>query len=213
MEDFTPHVVVKIPKTNFPRGQRHFELFKRLAAMFQLVPSSIAFCIFSQFWRELGKDFQELICKNRLWLLHFSISSSSCWVIGAQFWALPQILVVTWGKVAYSLSSLVFQSWSPADNASFLLCHVLSTETISSKRGSLLQGGVCSVPTTRLGSHWRLWGYRAPGQDSDKLGFWFKQKFSVLTGHHIHLFCPVVKLTLHLWCHSCSHDNRFMTSM
>lgn len=149
MEDFTPHVVVKIPKTNFPRGQRHFELFKRLAAMFQLVPSSIAFCIFSPFWRELGKDFQELICENRLWLLHFSISSSSCWVIREQFWALPQILSVTWGKVAYSLSSLVFQSWSPADNASFLLCRVLSTETISSKRGSLLQGRVCSVPTTQ----------------------------------------------------------------
>lgn len=149
MEDFTPPVVMKIPKTNFPRGQRHFELFERLAAMFQLVPSSIAFCIFCQFWRELGKEFQEPICRNRLWLLHFSICSSSCWVIGAQFWALPQILSVTWGKVAYSLSSLVFQSWSPADNASFLLCCVLSTETVSSERGSLLQDSVCSVPTTQ----------------------------------------------------------------
>lgn len=140
---------IYLPKLNFPRGQRHFELFKSLAAMFQLVPSSIDFCIFSQFWRELGKDFQELICKNRLWLLHFSISSSSCWVIWAQFWALPQIHSVTWGKVAYSLSSSVFQSQNTADNASFLLCHVLSTETISFKRGSLLQGGVCSVPTTQ----------------------------------------------------------------
>lgn len=149
MEDFAPHVVMKIPKTNFPRGQRHFELFERLAEMFQLVPSSFAFCTFCRFWRELGKDFQELICRNRLWLLHFSISSSSCWVIRAQLWALPQVLSVTWGKVAYSPSSLVFHSWSPADNASFLLCHVLSRETISSRRGSLLQGSVCSVPTTQ----------------------------------------------------------------
>lgn len=46
MEDFTPHVVEKVPKTNFPRGQRNFEPFERLAAMFQLVPSSIAFCMF-----------------------------------------------------------------------------------------------------------------------------------------------------------------------
>lgn len=99
-----------LPKTNFPRGQRHSALFKRLAAVFQLVPSSTAFCIFSQFWRELGKDFQELICKNRLWLLHFGISSSSCWVIWARFWALPQIHSVTWGKIAYSLSSSVFQT-------------------------------------------------------------------------------------------------------
>lgn len=94
---------IHLPKTNFPRGQSDFELSKRLAAMFQLVPSSTAFCIFSQFWRELGKDFLEPMCKNRLWLLHFSISSSSCWVIWAQFWALPQICSVTWGKVAYSL--------------------------------------------------------------------------------------------------------------
>lgn len=46
---------IHLPKTNFPRGQSDFELSKRLAAMFQLVPGSTPFAYFLSFEESLGK--------------------------------------------------------------------------------------------------------------------------------------------------------------
>lgn len=112
MKDFTPHVVLEIYtflKQTLLEGKYILDFLKGLQQCFNFSQALLPFAYFL-FWRELGKDFQELICKNRLCLLHFSISSSSCSVIWAQFWALPQICSVTWGKVACSLSSSVFQS-------------------------------------------------------------------------------------------------------
>lgn len=55
MEDFTPHVVVKIPKTNFPRGQRILNNLKVLQQCFNLSQALLPFAYFLSFEESLGK--------------------------------------------------------------------------------------------------------------------------------------------------------------